>query len=112
MTDGENRTIISAIHEIELRLTERLTRIEAEASAWRKTHDDLKADIERVSDDARDAAAAVAKTQAADSLRVSTELRRVENDSNARTQRLTIGLVVVSILAIGRLGVNIFQMFA
>jgi hypothetical protein len=122
VTDSENKGIIAAIHEIELRLTERLTRIEAEASAWRKTHDDLKADIERVSVDAKTAAAAVATTQAAETLRINTRMQEIADTSQRRSQevaddclrtttRLSFGLVIVSILAAGRLAINIFQFF-
>lgn len=112
MTESGDKEVINLLHAIEVRFTERLTRIEAEASAWRTTHNELRIDIERVSTEAKDAARALALTQAADSLRTSDRIQNVSDQNAKSEQRLTIGLVIVAMAAVGRMAVNLFQYFS
>ena len=87
MTSSEEDGVISALHAMELRFTERLTRVETEAKQWRTTYGGLQAAItalatesragiaaataefrvalESISRESRESAQTLAKTQAA-----------------------------------------------
>jgi len=112
MSPSEEQSVIGALHAMEVRFTERLARIEAEASAWRKTHNELRGDIQRVEDNAKESAKAVALIQAADKQALLTEILRIDKSGVSTVHRLTIGVIVIGLIAAGRLGVNIFQMIS
>jgi hypothetical protein len=99
VTTHDQDSILAALHQMEVRFTDRLARIEAEAKAWRTQHNDLRAAIKQVDDSAKSAAQTLALTQAVDAKTVASAL-----------QRLTLGLVVVGIMAAGRVGMDVFRL--
>jgi hypothetical protein len=88
MTGSDQRSIVDTLHQMELRMSERLVRVETELREWRKDYELLQASDIRL-------------TETVNELRSDFEVERQACDH--RATRTLIGLAIVSVLAIGQL---------
>ena len=94
MGDENSRTVIETLHQMELRMSERMVRVETELRQWRK-------DAERLRD--------VDETLRTDIDELRTDFEVERRDCKDRQNRLTIGLAVVSLIALGDLGTRVYM---
>lgn len=88
MTDSEKRSIVDSLHAMELRVLERLARVETEIRESRKDSDRLRVADERL-------------TEAVGSLRA--DFSAEQQLCQARTNRVVLGVVLVGLVAGGDL---------
>lgn len=94
--DESNRNVIDTLHQMELRMSERLVRVETELREWRKESDRLRASDEKISQEVQD-------------LRGEFEVeKQVCRD---RSNRLVIAMAIVALIALGDLFVRSLPLF-
>lgn len=84
MTPNGEREIVEVLHGLELRMTERMVRVETQLKAWRNMHDDMERRIDGC------------ETLG---MKLTNEINIVRDMSKERSNRLLIGLIIVALIA-------------
>jgi hypothetical protein len=89
--DESNRNVIDTLHQMELRMSERLVRVETELREWRKESERLRVADEKISAEVHE---------------LRNEFEVEKQIGRDRANRLIISMAVVALIALGDLFVR------